>query len=65
MSTARSSNVSSLFARRLATDNPWTVLNFLAQSDDRLNGRKAIDLLKEGKVDLVVEAARRMAQQGA
>lgn len=49
----------------LPSDNPWTILNFLAQPDDRLNGRKPIDLLKEGKVELVVEAARRMAQQGA
>lgn len=49
----------------LPTDNPWTVLNFLSQRDDRLNGRKPIDLLKEGKIELVVEAARRMAQQGA
>ena len=49
----------------LPTDNPWTVLNFLAQPDDRLGGRKPIDLLKEGKVELVIEAARRMAQQGA
>ncbi|WP_245286598.1 hypothetical protein [Bradyrhizobium sp. ARR65] len=49
----------------LPTDNPWTMLNFLAQPDDRLGGRKPIDLLKEGKVELVVEAARRMAQQGA
>jgi hypothetical protein len=49
----------------LPTDNPWTVLNFLAQPDDRLNGRKPIDLLREGKVELVVEAARRMTQQGA
>ena len=49
----------------LPTDNPWTVLNFLAQPDERLNGRKPIDLLKEGKVELVVEAARRMARQGA
>jgi hypothetical protein len=49
----------------LPTDNPWTILNFLAQPDDRLNGRKPIDLLREGKVELVVEAAQRMAQQGA
>jgi hypothetical protein len=49
----------------LPTNNPWTVLNFLARPDDRLNGRKPIDLLREGKVELVVEAARRMAQQGA
>ncbi|MBP2427426.1 hypothetical protein [Bradyrhizobium elkanii] len=49
----------------LPTNNPWTVLNFLAQPDERLGGRKPIDLLREGKVELVVEAARRMAQQGA
>jgi len=40
-------------------------LNFLAQPDDRLRGRKPIDVLKEGKIDLVIEAARRMGQQGA
>jgi hypothetical protein len=49
----------------LPTNNPWTVLNFLAQPDDRLGGRKPVDLLKEGKIELVVEAARRPAQQGA
>jgi hypothetical protein len=49
----------------LPTRNPWTVLNFLIQSDDRLNGRRPIDVLKEGKVDLAVEAARRMGEQGA
>ncbi|TWB89912.1 hypothetical protein FBZ93_11524 [Bradyrhizobium macuxiense] len=49
----------------LPTSNPWTILNFLTQPDDRLGGRKPIDLLREGKVELVVEAARRMAQQGA
>lgn len=49
----------------LPTHNPWTILNFLAQPDDRLRGRRPIDLLKEGKIDLVVEAARRMGQQGA
>ncbi|WP_342722648.1 MULTISPECIES: hypothetical protein [unclassified Bradyrhizobium] len=54
-----------LVQEALPTNNPWTVLNFLAQSDDRLGGRKPIDLLREGKVELVVEAARRMAQQGA
>lgn len=49
----------------LPTRNPWTVLNFLIQSDDRLNGRRPIDALKEGKVNLAVEAARRMGEQGA
>ena len=49
----------------LPTRNPWTILNFLAQPDDRLRGRKPIDMLKQGKVDLVVEAARRLGHQGA
>jgi hypothetical protein len=49
----------------LPTDNPWTVLNFLMQPDDRLDGRKPIHLLREGKVELVVEAATRMVEQGA
>ena len=49
----------------LPTSNPWTILNFLVQPDDRLRGRKPIDVLKQGKIDLVVEAARRVGQQGA
>jgi hypothetical protein len=49
----------------LPTRNSWTVLNFLSRPDDRLQGRKPIDVLKEGRVDLVVEAARRMGEQGA
>ena len=49
----------------LPTNNPWTILNFLAHPDDRLQGRKPIDVLKAGNVELVVEAARRLGQQGA
>ncbi|MEA2891482.1 MAG: hypothetical protein QOI05_2275 [Bradyrhizobium sp.] len=49
----------------LPTSNPWTILNFLAHPDDRLQGRKPIDVLKAGNVELVVEAARRLGQQGA
>ncbi|MBV9567221.1 MAG: hypothetical protein JO172_03715 [Hyphomicrobiales bacterium] len=49
----------------LPTRNPWTILNFLTHPDDRLNGRKPIDILKQGEVGLVVEAARRIDQQGA
>ena len=48
----------------LPTKNPWAILNFLAQPDDRLRKRRPIDVLKEGHVDLVVEAARRVGQQG-
>jgi len=49
----------------LPTRDPWTILNFLVHPDDRLAGRKPIDLLKAGEVELVVEAARRITQQGA
>ncbi|WP_413992579.1 hypothetical protein ACMDCR_11085 [Labrys okinawensis] len=51
--------------RALPTDNPWTVLNFLVHPDGRLGSRKPIDVLKAGEVDLVVEAARRLGEQGA
>lgn len=49
----------------IPTPNPWTMLNFLVHPDDRLNGRKPIDVLREGKIEMVVEAARRIGQQGA
>jgi hypothetical protein len=48
----------------LPTRNPWAVLNFLVQPDDRLNGRKPIELLKAGEIEDVVDAARSMGQQG-
>lgn len=48
----------------LPTRNAWTILNFLAQPDDRLDGRKPIDLLKAAEIKLVVEAARRVGQHG-
>jgi hypothetical protein len=49
----------------LPTENSWAILNFLVRPDSRLNGRKPIDLLRDGKVDLVVQAARGMGEQGA
>ena len=49
----------------LATDNAWTVLNFLVNPEPKLGGRKPIDLLKAGGIDEVVEAARRAGTQGA
>ncbi|MER9606492.1 hypothetical protein [Mesorhizobium sp. M0243] len=49
----------------IPTRNPWAMLNFLVHPDDRLKGRKPIDLLKDGKIEMVVEAARRIGQQGA
>ena len=46
-------------------DSPWIVLNFLIHPDARLQGRKPIDLLAEGKVDMVAAAARRLGAAGA
>ena len=48
----------------LPTRNPWAVLNFLVRPDERLHGRKPIDVLRGGEVDLVVSAARGMGVQG-
>jgi hypothetical protein len=49
----------------LPTKNGFAVLNFLIHPDYRLGGRKPIDLLKAGEVELAVEAARRFAEAGA
>lgn len=49
----------------LPVESPWAVLNFLARPDDRLDGRKPIDLLREGSLSLVLEAANRYGEQGA
>lgn len=49
----------------LPTANPWAVLNFLVQPDVRLDGRKPIDLLHAGEIDLVVAAARGVGEQDA
>lgn len=49
----------------LPVESPWAVLNFLARPDDRLGGRKPIDLMRGGNLQLVVEAANRYGEQGA
>lgn len=49
----------------LQTRNPWMVLNFLYRPDDRLDNRKPVDLLRSGKLNIVLEAARRHGEQGA
>jgi hypothetical protein len=49
----------------LPFQNPWAVLNYLVNPEDRLGGRRPIDALKAGEVEKVVEAARRLGQQGA
>ncbi|TFF21867.1 hypothetical protein E3C22_14455 [Jiella endophytica] len=49
----------------LPTTDPWAVLNFLVNPDPRLGGRAPIALLHGGEVAIVVEAAKRMGEQGA
>jgi hypothetical protein len=48
----------------LATQNAATLLNFLLHPDDRLNGRRPIDVLRAGDVDAVVNAAWAVATMG-
>jgi hypothetical protein len=48
----------------LPTRDPWTILNFFVRPDERLGGRKPIELLQDGEVGLVVSAARGMGVQG-
>jgi hypothetical protein len=49
----------------LPTKNGFAVLSFLVRPDHRLGDRKPIEVLKAGEVHLVIEAARRLGEQGA
>jgi nucleoid DNA-binding protein len=51
--------------KALPSANGWFRLNFLIRPDARLNGRRPIDLLKEGKIEPVVVAAKAVGVQGA
>jgi hypothetical protein len=48
----------------LPVESPWAVLNFLVNPDDRLDGRKPIDVLRSGNVGEVIEAARLYGEPG-
>lgn len=48
----------------LPTTNAWVVLNFFVTPDDYLNGRTPIELLREGRLEVVVAAAHRYGEQG-
>ena len=49
----------------LGSTSPWMLLNFLVNPEARLDNRKPIDLLRAGKLEAVVEAARHLGIQGA
>jgi hypothetical protein len=51
--------------KRLPSANDWFRLNFLITPNSHLGGRRPIDLLKEGKAELVVGAAKAVGVQGA
>jgi hypothetical protein len=51
--------------RALPTKNGFAALNFLTQPDHRIGNRKPIELLKEGNIELVVDAATKVGEQGA
>lgn len=49
----------------LGTENSWMILNFLVSPDSKLGNRTPIDLMKAGKLQRVLEVARRFGVQGA
>lgn len=51
--------------RALPSLSAWFRLNFLANPDPLLDGRRPIDVLHQGRVDEVVAVAKRVAEQGA
>lgn len=51
--------------KALDFESPWAALNYLVNPDDRLNNERPIDLLRRGEVELVLESARRVGEQGA
>jgi nucleoid DNA-binding protein len=51
--------------RSLPSANGWFRLNFLINPDSCLGGQRPIDLLKEGRIDPVLRAAKAVGVQGA
>jgi hypothetical protein len=48
----------------LGFSSPWAVLNFLVNENERLGGKRPIDLLRQGLVDPVVASANTVGVQG-
>lgn len=46
-------------------DDPWMRVNFMLTGDQRLGGKRPIDLLRKGKIDDVVTAAAAYGEHGA
>ena len=52
-------------SKALPTENGFAILNFLVNPNSQLGNAKPIDLLKNGEIEKVVEAAERYGEQGA
>jgi hypothetical protein len=50
--------------KALAYESPWSVLNFLMNESDGLDGERPVDALRRGEVDRVVRVARAIGVQG-
>jgi hypothetical protein len=48
----------------LRTQNPWAILGFLINPQDALEGHRPITRLRAGVLEPVLQAARRMGEQG-
>lgn len=46
-------------------DDPWMRVHFMVTGDQRLGGRRPIDLLREGRVEEVIRAAAAYGEHGA
>ena len=49
----------------LAHEDPWTRFMFFLSEDEAARGKRPIDLLRRGKLEPVLRAARMQGQQGA
>jgi biotin operon repressor len=49
----------------LPADSPWATARFFLSGNDRLRGRRPLDVLRKGDVDVVVRAAAAFGEQGA
>jgi hypothetical protein len=46
-------------------DEPWMRVNFMLTGDHRLGGQRPLDLVREGKIDDVIDAAAAYGEHGA
>ncbi|HZS91993.1 MAG TPA: hypothetical protein VFE42_31475 [Chloroflexota bacterium] len=50
---------------QLAEDGPWFAAAWLLRSNSRLEGQRPLDVLRDGNIEAVMQAARAYGEQGA